>query len=86
MNDPYMPSNGTEGEWFLSIWCKNCQKDTLIRGGKKQCSILTKSLIGEQPKQWMYLRDVPACTSFKHIKDKKRYAIKIKGQLDIFNP
>jgi hypothetical protein len=84
MNEPYMPSNGTEGEWFMDQFCYRCQKDTINRGGFTQCSILGRSFLGEQPKQWVYVDDKPTCTSFKDMKDRKRHTPITKGQLDIF--
>ena len=27
MSEPYLPSNGTEGEWFMEKWCANCLND-----------------------------------------------------------
>ena len=74
---PYLPSNGTEGEWFMSEWCEKCQKDTIGRGGSIQCGILTKALLNKQPKQWVTNHhDGDRCLSFKAISDRKKYAKK----------
>ena len=62
--EPYYPSNGTEGMDFLGVWCENCVKDTMLRGGKKQCTILTNSFLKTKVKQWVYKNNSPVCTSF----------------------
>ena len=75
----YTPSNGTEGEWFMDKFCANCCKDTTQRkiDGKTMCNILTKSLLNEQPKEWIYdENDKPVCTSFKDLSQRKIYAKK----------
>lgn len=54
----YMPSNGTEGDIFFDNYCYKCYKE-------KQCTILTNSLMGKRPKQWIYdENNNPTCTSF----------------------
>ena len=53
----YYPSNGTEGMEFMSEFCDNCYKS-------RSCTILTRSLIGIHPTQWVYKDDKPTCTSF----------------------
>lgn len=74
----YYPSNGTEGEGFMYKFCDKCYK-------YNSCTILTGSLIGKQPKQWIWDddTDMPICTSFNpnrpNIKKKD-----IKGQQVIF--
>ena len=55
---PYYPSNGTEGMMFIERFCEKCYK-------YKQCTILTNSMLGKEPKQWIYdEQDKPTCTSF----------------------
>jgi hypothetical protein len=85
-NSPYMPSNGTDGEGFISTWCETCSKDTGIRGGKTHCPILGKSLRGEQPKQWVYIADNPTCISYKdyQIKVPVKYHRPKKNQPQLF--
>lgn len=54
----YIPSNGTEGMMFMAEFCEKCYK-------YNQCTILTGSLCGKQPKQWIYDENYnPVCTSF----------------------
>lgn len=55
---PYMPSNGTEGEWFESQWCADCHHD-------EDCSIAIAAYCGDQPDEWIYRDDKPTCTAFR---------------------
>jgi hypothetical protein len=63
---PYRPSNGTEGEMFMSAWCEKCSGDT----AGNPCSILTLALalqIGDMdyPGEWQYSNmGTPQCTAF----------------------
>ena len=72
---PYMPSNGTEGDSFEAEYCKQCTKDSTVRGGDKECPILTKAILGEQPEQWVYYKDedteYPICLNFKPLNNKQ---------------
>ena len=61
----YIPSNGTEGEIFMDEYCYNCYKYS-------KCTILTGSMIGKQPKQWIYKDDKPTCTSFNSERPKAK--------------
>jgi hypothetical protein len=87
MNQFY-PSNGTEGEIFISKWCENCKRDPASRNSeaKTQCAILTNSLIGKQPKQWIYQDEKPVCTSFVDFRIKKGLHKKreVKNQTKLF--
>ena len=75
----YMPSNGTEGMLFMAQFCDNCYKE-------KNCTILTKGLCGEQPKQWVYdVDNNPTCTSFNSGRPKrKKKVIKNENQTNLF--
>jgi hypothetical protein len=66
MATQYYPSNGTEGEGFISKWCENCKRDPASRNveAKTMCRIFNNSLLGKQPKQWIYQNGIPTCTSF----------------------
>lgn len=59
---PYRPSNGTEGDIFMSRWCRRCTKDSEVL--KIYCPILNGALCGEQPKEWQYMNNKPLCTAF----------------------
>jgi len=72
----YYPSNGTEGMIFTSEWCDLCYKE-------KQCTILTNSMLGKQPKQWIYDKEGnPTCTSYNSNRPKKQVK-KILNQLNL---
>ena len=30
--EPYRPCNGTEGEFFISMWCEECERDKVMNG------------------------------------------------------
>lgn len=88
MTKNYYPSNGTEGMGFMETWCQSCTKDTMLRGGKTYCSILSGSMAYDKPvKQWIYDKENrPICTSFKQIGlIKKRKIRKSEKTLDIFH-
>jgi hypothetical protein len=62
---PYRPSNGSEGDWFMLIWCSKCVKDSEA----KPCLILLRTLalgVNDKgyPSQWIEDDDGPRCTAF----------------------
>lgn len=74
----YRPSNGSEGEWFRSLWCDRCIKDQF----DKPCSILSRSLTRpDYPTQWVEDDDGPRCTAFADHKAPKPTTIKDKRQI-----
>jgi len=62
----YRPSNGNEGDIFMSKWCDNCIRDT----EDKACKILGDSLCwgiddDGYPDEWTYNdAGFPICTAF----------------------
>lgn len=65
----YFPSNGTEGMEFIANNCENCYKE-------KCCTILTGSMIGKEPKQWIYDKNGnPYCTSQQTERPKKKESL-----------
>lgn len=76
--EKYRPSNGTEGELFMSSWCCHCQRDKAMRDGlpddecddSELCSIIADTLAykvedPEYPTAWQYAKDgQPCCTQF----------------------
>ena len=68
---PYRPSNGTEGELFMSQWCARCQRD---RGSREAdgdgCDIIAMTMAfnirdPEYPKEWRQDGlSGPRCTAF----------------------
>jgi hypothetical protein len=89
MSEQYFPSNGTDGDIFISMWCENCKRDPASRNSeaKTQCQILFNSLIGKQPKQWIYMNGKAICTSFVDYRIKKALHKKrvLKNQTSLFS-
>lgn len=58
----YQPSNGTEGEIFISSFCSQCKHERFIHSqqdGDKTCDILTRTMCHsvnepEYPEEWQY--------------------------------
>lgn len=74
----YQPSNGTEGELFISGWCGECARDKAAREGEpleecddnEVCDIIGRTFAHdvndpEYPVEWQYGKDgQPCCTAF----------------------
>lgn len=71
----YRPSNGTEGEYFMSVWCARCERDRARRedfdplGG---CSIICDTMaydIGhpDYPTAWVIAEGRPICLAFEAV-------------------
>ena len=67
----YQPSNGTEGEAFISTYCMNCINEEWMHdnNSNKKCEILSNTMIynvkdKEYPKQWCYKDGKPTCTDW----------------------
>jgi hypothetical protein len=63
---PYRPSNGTDGEIFMSRMCADCALDchgTEYEDGPF-CEILAEAFAGGQPVQWIEDERGPRCTAF----------------------
>lgn len=64
---PYRPSNGTEGEMFMSRFCYRCQHDD---DEEEPCPILTMTFAvgiedADYPREWMYDQaGKPICSAF----------------------
>jgi hypothetical protein len=84
---PYIPSNGTEGMWFISEWCENCIKHSINPEAKTQCIHLLRSFIENENGQWFYTIKngavIPECRAFRSRKEayKKRYAQRYARQM-----
>lgn len=71
--EPYRPSNGTEGEIFMSQYCERCTKEA----GKRECGLIVRSLSfdvddPEYPKEWTHDSEGrPTCTAFVQIGEAK---------------
>lgn len=71
---PYEPSNGTEGEFFMSLWCGGCKREAAYRADPDNAEPCMISLWAmavhsddpDYPKEWR--RDdqgVPECTAWE---------------------
>jgi hypothetical protein len=74
----YQPSNGTEGDIFMSAWCCECQRDRSMREGdpieecddNQRCDIIANTMFYDvsdpaYPSEWQYGQDgQPRCTAF----------------------
>lgn len=87
MNTPYMPSNGSELDAFMSRCCYHCKHDNTMTGdGDVQCSILDEAMTSDVP-QWVQRDGVPTCTSFlrrEHGDDYVQLPIVNQQQLNLF--
>lgn len=66
----YQPSNGTEGDYFISEHCMQCLHCDPDPSGAKQCEILCATMCfnvtdKEYPKEWCYIDDKPTCTKWQ---------------------
>ena len=66
----YRPSNGSEGDGFMSRWCEKCVKDS----ESKPCRILGRTMAFSvddklYPREWIEDDNGPRCTAFSdHVK------------------
>ena len=69
----YRPSNGCEGDWFLSNFCSNCIHGKFEHTGDikdNPCEIASNSMLfdlkdKEYPEEWQYdEKGEPTCTAF----------------------
>jgi hypothetical protein len=68
-NEPYQPSNGTEGMGFEELHCYQCLNCDPNPEGEKQCDIWMRAVFynpsdPEYPKEWIYKDGKPTCTSW----------------------
>lgn len=69
-NKKYRPSNGTEGDCFMSNFCYQCIHDNPDYNAKSpRCEIMTLTMcLGvddkDYPKEWIYQDGKPTCTNF----------------------
>ena len=78
----YRPSNGTEGDWFMSEFCFKCAAFNI-------CKILPATMAFDvdhpkYPKQWIRdEEDGVECTSFVDAEEVKRKAYHCKKTLEL---
>ena len=73
MNQPYRPSNGSEGEAFMSVWCAKCERDRAHREDQNAdgCEIIALTMAfgiddPKYPDAWIISPDHgrPICSAF----------------------
>lgn len=71
----YEPSNGTEGEMFMTKFCYQCKNELFTHTNNEshyKCDILTRALVWtkkepDYPTEWVIVNNQPTCTAFvKH--------------------
>ncbi len=68
---PYRPSNGSEGDWFMSEHCYQCIHENPDSEKKPKCEIITASMCffitdAGYPKEWCYdENNEPCCTKWQ---------------------
>lgn len=78
---PYRPSNGQEGDIFMSGHCQKC-----VRDENQDCPIIANSMafeVGDEnyPREWQWRDGQPTCTAFEMREDAWEYG---PAQLDAF--
>lgn len=70
---PYRPSNGSEGESFMAVWCAKCERDRAHREDRDApgCPIIVDTMAfavddPKYPPEWQISADHgrPICTAF----------------------
>ena len=63
---PYRPSNGTEGEMFMEMFCDRCSKLSCCR--IVGLSMAVEKDDPEYPKEWVFDSEgCPTCTAFEEV-------------------
>jgi len=78
----YRPSNGSEGDWFMSRFCWKCIKDSEA----KPCRIIGRTMAldvdhKDYPREWIEDSDGPRCTAFSDKMPPRPTIIKDKRQI-----
>lgn len=68
--NPYRPSNGTEGDIFMSQYCYQCLHEHPDPDVKTKCDIMTSSMVfgidePGYPKEWVIKDGCPTCLKFQ---------------------
>lgn len=71
---PYQPSNGTEGEMFMHMWCSGCERDRAFRedpDNNDGCEIAANVMAyrvsdPKYPAEWRYdAEGTPKCSAWE---------------------
>jgi hypothetical protein len=71
----YIPSNGSEGIMFTTAFCDRCkygQSGLETKPDLEDCDIYLDSMVGNQPREWVYYQGNPVCLCFEEKKHKGR--------------
>lgn len=88
-SEPYRPSNGCEGDWFMSQFCEQCAIANLDDDADDlPCSILGRALgysidDPEYPKEWVQDEHGKRCTAFVAEGDEVPY--RCENTIDMFS-
>lgn len=68
----YRPSNGFEGDRFMSQFCYQCSKDN--PAVEDYCPIILQTMMREiddpeYPNEWRYIGEKPVCTAYQPLTD-----------------
>lgn len=72
--EPYQPSNGSEGQMFMGMWCARCKADAAFRADMNSadgCEIIANTMAmsardPDYPREWQYSTDgQPICRAFQ---------------------
>lgn len=71
--EKYRPANGTEGEWFESMFCRRCKHED--EDTERFCDIHTDALLfgvtdADYPHQWQRIDNKPICVAYE-MKERK---------------
>lgn len=86
--EKYRPSNGDEGDWFMSKFCWNCARGNLEEGAEGlPCGILGRALgygidDDEYPKEWIEDEHGKRCTAF--IQEGEEVPYRCESTMDMF--
>ncbi len=97
--EPYRPCNGSEGEFFHSMWCENCDRDKVMNGTATiddadndpdlYCEILNRSYRDDPLPEWKRGDDgQPMCTEFVPMRkpDEPAPVERCPNTSDMFDP
>ena len=85
--DPYRPSNGTEGMYFMALFCDKCCRNDTDEYGEGGCEILFQTEIlavddAAYPKEWNHgPNGQPRCTAFRISDDPTQRELEDAGQM-----
>ena len=83
MSDKYRPSNGTEGDWFMSHFCYQCAAYNICKIWPATMALGVND--PKYPKQWIETEEGAECTSFVSTDSIKRKPYHCDKTLEMFS-